>query len=70
MHYFTDSKSLALCSQRKVYDKIRGDLMIFDCGSSPCNRFYPPTPPHPLSNSVKNASSIVIMLLRYYYKIY
>ncbi len=41
---------------------------VFDCGSSPCNHFYPPPPP-PLSNSVQNASSIAIMLSRHYYGI-
>jgi hypothetical protein len=30
----------------------------------------PPPHPHPLSNPVQNFSSIVIMLLRYYYGIY
>jgi hypothetical protein len=46
--------------------------LVFECGSSPCNRFYthPPLHPPPLSNSVQNFSSIVIMLLRYYYGIY
>jgi hypothetical protein len=45
-------------------------LSLFDCGSSPCNRFYPPPPPPTLSNSVKNFSKSVIILLGHFYKLY
>ncbi len=41
---------------------------IFDCGSSPWNRFYPPPPPTPppISNSVKNFFKSVSLLLGHF----
>ncbi len=56
---------------RLRFNKVMHTVSIFDCGSSPCNRFYPPTPPPPppLSNSVQNFSKSVIILLGHFYKL-
>ncbi len=76
--YISVNPFLHFC--RSIYPFLTSNITffqsIFDCGSSPCNRFYPPPhptppppPPHP-PRPPQNFSKSVIILLGHFYKLY